>query len=216
MVKTYSKGARRRAKKANGAGGLDLPGLAPVTRRQPNGQRRRTVEDRDASVQALKVRCRLAGLPETAAGLREARAPWLGCRAGRAMAAAVTDHEERAQLWDAIQHLRRVQVAHDRAIGAPTRHARCLRLLVPVEAMSADAATPPVDERSDEERQRDATRALMRVEGWLGYTDKRARSEVLRVVVDDGEVRDVAGLLSALLCLSDGLKGRRMVWRGRA
>ena len=132
------------------------------------------------------------------------------------MAPAVTDHEERAQLWDAIQHLRRVQVAHDRAIGAPTRHARCLRLLVPVEAMSADAETPPVDERSDEERQRDATRALMRVEGWLGYTDKRARSEVLRVVVDDGEVRDVAGLLSALLCLSDGLKGRRMVWRGRA
>lgn len=216
MVKTYSKGARRRAKRAAGTGsGLDLPGLASVPRRQPNGQKRRTLEERDPSVVALSARCRHIGAKVDAAELREARSPWFGCRAGRAMAAAVRDHDERSRLWDAIQHMRRVQVAMDRAIGAPSRHARCLRLLVPVEAMSADAETPPVDERSDEERLRDATRASMRVEGWLGYTDKLARSEALRVVVDDGEVRDVAGLLSALLCVSDGLWGREMVWRGR-
>lgn len=216
MVKTYSKGARRRAKRAAGpGGGLDLPGLAAVTRREPNGRTRRSMADRDPSIDPLAVRCRHVGIQPDAAGLREACAPWFGCRAGRAMAAAVRDHDERSRLWDAIQHMRRVQVAMDRAIGAPSRHARCLRLLVPVEAMSADAETPPVDERSDEERLRDATRASMRVEGWLGYTDKPARSEALRVVVDDGEVRDVAGLLSALLCVSDGLRAREMVWRGR-
>ncbi len=112
--------------------------------------------------------------------------------------------------------MRRVQIAYDRAIGAPDRHAKCLRLLVPIDALSTDAETPPLDERTDEERQRAATSAMMRLEGWLGYTDKAARSEALRVVVDDAEVRDHAGLLSALLCVADGLSGMRApAWRGR-
>ena len=35
------------------------------------------------------------------------------------MAAWVTDHEERGELWDAIQHMRRVQRAYDAAIARP-------------------------------------------------------------------------------------------------
>lgn len=211
-MKTYSKGARRRTKKELAG----MPELAPVKRREPNGRAKRTVDDRDPSAAPLAVRCRQNGLTDNAAGRREARSPWYGCAAGRAMAAAVSDHDDRARLWDAIQHMRRVQVAHDRAIGAPVRHAKCLRLLVPIEALSADAETPPLDERTDEEKQRAATSAMMRLEGWLGYTDKAARSEALRVVIDDGEARDIVGLLSALLCVVDGMAGRRtMVWRGR-
>ena len=215
MVKTYSKGARRRAKKAAQTGGLDLPGLAPVQRRERNGRARREIRDRDPARQALEVRCRQAGVAVSSASLREMRAPWLGCSAGRAMAARVTDHEERGELWDAIQQMRRGQRAYDAAIGAPFRHARGLQLLVPQEALEADADTPPVDERSDEEKQRDATAARMRLEGWLGYTDKAARSEALSVVLDDVAPGDVEGLLSALRCVSDGLRSRRMVWRGR-
>ncbi|MBE9635766.1 hypothetical protein IQ782_02820 [Salipiger pacificus] len=212
-MKTYSKGARRRAKKNS----LGLPELAGGKTRQPDGRLRPTVDRQDPARLALEVRCRHAGLEVTRANLREVRAQWCGCAAGRAMASAVTDNDERARLWDAIQHMRRVQVSYDRAIGAPGRHAKCLRLLVPIEALSADAETPPLDERTDEEKLRDANRALMQLEGWLGYTDKTARSEAKRVIVDDSEARDIAGLLSALLCIADGLAGRRvMVWRGRA
>ncbi|HBS98604.1 MAG TPA: hypothetical protein DEB47_01790 [Citreicella sp.] len=215
MVKTYSKGARRRAKKAAMPGGIDLPGLAPSVKRQPDGRPRPSVQDRDPSRMALEVRCRHAGLDVSAANLREVRAPWLGCAAGRAMASAVADDEERAALWDAIQFMRGVQGSYDAVIGAPSRHARGMRLLLAPEAMEADAETPPVDDRTDEEKLRDATAARMRLEGWLGYTDKAARSEALSVVLDDCAPGDVPGLVAALRCVSDALRGEQVVWRGR-
>lgn len=118
-------------------------------------------------------------------------------------------------MWDAIQHMRRVVTAYDAAIGAPRRHAVCLRLLVPIEEMAADASTPPLDERTPEERQRQSVASYMLLEGWLGRTDKAAMGEAKRVVWDDGEARDVLGLLSALRCVVDGMNGRRLVYRGR-
>jgi|AZIG01.1.fsa_nt_gi hypothetical protein len=39
--------------------------------------------------------------------------------------------------------------------------------------------------------------------------------EAKRMVWDDVEAKDVTGLLAALWCVSDGLQGRRTVWRGR-
>ncbi|MGR3480867.1 hypothetical protein [Salipiger marinus] len=215
MVKTYSKGSRRRAKKSAVSSGIDLPELAPVKRREPNGQARRTAGDRDASVAVMKVRCRQVGLQPGAANLREVRGPWFGCSAGRAMAAIVTDHEERAELWDAIQHMRGVQGFYDAVIGAPSRHARGMRLLLAPEALETDADTPPVDDRTDEEKLRDATAARMRLEGWLGYTDKAARSAAMSAVLDDCAPGDAEGMVTALRCVSDGLYGRQMVWRGR-
>jgi len=111
--------------------------------------------------------------------------------------------------------MRRVVTAYDAAIGAPRRHAVCLRLLVPIARMEATAETPPVDDRTPEDRDRQAVSALMQLEGWLGWTDNAAMGEAKRVVWDDVEVRDVTGLLVALRCVSDGMQGRRMVWRGR-
>ena len=55
----------------------------------------------------------------------------------------------------------------------------------------------------------------MRLEGWLGYADKPAASEAKRVVWDDQIVTDGPAMLSALRCVSDGLRGKRMVYRGR-
>lgn len=216
MAKAYSKGAKRKAKKAAKANPLGLPEVSSPQTREPNGRAQRETSNRGADKAALKARCRQRGVSANAANLRDSRSPWWGCNAGRAMAGAVGSHAERLELWDAIQHMRRVVTAHDAAIGAPRRHAVCLRLLVPVEEMSADASTPPIDERTPEERQRQADADLMRLEGWLGWTDKAAMGEAKRVVWDDSEARDVAGLLSALRCVSDGMNARRMVFRGRA
>ena len=131
------------------------------------------------------------------------------------MAEAVRGHESRLLLWDAIQHMRRVVTSYDAAIGAPRRHAVFLRLLAPAEAMEADAETPPKDERTDADKMRGATSALMAMEGWLGWTDKDGASQCRRSVIDDEPVRDIDGMLSALWCVSDGLRGKKMQYRGR-
>lgn len=213
--KAMKRAARaRRAKFAALAEAAGLPPLAHGGKRQPNGQPRRVPGD-DPQRKTLETRCRHMNVKVAPDTLRDARGPWWGCHAGKAMAKSVTDHDQRIALWDAICHMRRVQVDFDRSIGAPDRHAQCLRLLLPLEPMEADSTTPPLDERSLQERQRDAEAALMRLEGWLGYTDSRAASQAKRAVVDDVEVKDAEGLLSALRCVSDGLNGRRLVYRGR-
>ncbi|MBA86121.1 MAG: hypothetical protein CML69_15515 [Rhodobacteraceae bacterium] len=215
--KAYSKGAKRRAKKAKKAkkAPAGIPEMASVQRRQANGQKARPASERGADKVALKARCNQRGVPETAKNQRDSRSPWWGCNAGRAMADAVEDHSQRLKLWDAIQHMRRVIAAYDASIGAPKRHAACLRLLVPLEALEATAETPPVDERTPEERSRDAVSGLMALEGWLGWADKVAASEAKRVVWDDETVRDADGLVLALRCVVDGMEGREMVYRGR-
>lgn len=204
--------AKAQVQKANPLG---LPEIGATPKRQKNGQKHRPAEDRGADKTALKARCRQRGIAANAGNMRDSRSPWWGCAAGRAMAGAVESHAERLELWDAIQHMRRVVTAYDAAIGAPRRHAVCLRLLVPIERMEATAETPPVDDRTPEDRDRQAVSALMQLEGWLGWTDNAAMGEAKRVVWDDVEARDVTGLLVALRCVSDGMQGRRMVWRGR-
>ncbi|RHZ96474.1 hypothetical protein D1114_07125 [Cereibacter sphaeroides] len=203
-TKARSKAAKRRLKAAKAG---DPFALAPVERREPNGRARREAEDRDPSIETLKTRCLHMGQMPTPENLRDARAPWNGCNAGRAMASVVRDASERAALWDAICAMRRIVTAYDRAIGAPSRHAVCLRLLAPTDAMEADAASPPVDERTDIEKQDDATRDLMRLERWLGYTTGPAAAEAKRVVWDDNPCRAPHALAAALLCVADGMSG---------
>ncbi|WP_172332835.1 hypothetical protein [Mangrovicoccus sp. HB161399] len=210
----HSKAAKRRAKKANPLG---LPELSESRRREKDGHFHRATEDRlpDAERETIKTRCRHAGKEITMTNIREMRAPWHGCVAGRAMAAHSRSEQEKQDLWSAICHMRRTQAAFDRAIGAPNRHPKCMKVEFLPSELSADADTPPVDERSDEERVQDATSAMMQVEGWLGHTDSRAACEGKRVVIQDEPVRDWVGLMSALRCVSDGLCGRRMHYRGR-
>lgn len=207
-----SKAERKRRKRSRVAG--DPFALAEVPKRQPNGRRRQI--ERDPAIETLKARCRQMGIEVTKAALRDMRAPWWGCNAGRAMAGIVTADAERAELWDAICHMRRTVTAYDAAIGAPNRHAVCLRLLAPAEAMEADAATPEPDERTPREKQDDACAAIMRLEGWIGMADRLAISEAKRVVWDDAQVSDAEGLVAALRCVADGLMGRRVAYRGRA
>lgn len=216
MTKARTRARRRKARKRAGETAENVVPLAPVPRRQPNGQKRRTPQEADASRQQLDVRAAQAGLHKAVArgeigmaeAIREVRAPWYGCVAGRAMAAAESGEQARRDLWDAICHIRRVWADYGRAIGAPPRHAQCLRLLLPVDEMHADAASPPADLRTADERYRQAIAAMMQCEGWLGRTDSAAASQCKRAVLDDVPVRDVDGLMRALRCVVDGRAGQ--------
>lgn len=177
--------------------------LAPVPRKQPNGRMHRTQAARDPQAEMLKARCRRWGV--RVSKWREMRDPWWGCEAGGNMALAVTSIDERKALWDAICYMRRAAVAFDAVIGAPNRHAQVLRLLLPTEAMEVDAETPEPDERSDEERQDDAVRAMQWVQELTGRAGREAAAEAIRVVLDDQRPRDVAAMLSALRHISCGV-----------
>lgn len=187
--------------------------------REPSGRVQRVAEDLralDVQSNTLAARCRAMGISPTASNLRRMRSQMAGCNAGRAIIAHVADPDEQSSLFAAVQHMRRVVAQHDAAIGAPRRHAVCLRLLVPIEAMTADADSPAPDMRSEAERSRAATSAMMRVEGWLGWTDAGAASEARRVCLEDDPVRSPLALLAALRCVADGLAGRRMIYRKAA
>lgn len=206
---------RRRQRKAEEHALTKDPfALAEVPRREPNGKPSRAAKagpDRPALIK----RASIMNKPITDETLRDMRAPWHGCSAGVAIAKWSDHDHEREKLWQAVCHMRKTVAAYDRAIGAPSRHAQCMRLLLPLEAMQADAASPPLDDRTPEEKQRQAVSAWMQMHGWLTYTDGRAASEALRVVIDDGEVKDTRGLMSALFCVYEGLQGGRIILRDR-
>lgn len=208
MAANYTKGAKRRARKARSViSDLDIPS-AP--KREKNGRESRKGKTRDPGIETLKARCRLMGKDITSKNLREMKAPWWGCYAGRVLGETTMGEADRNDLWSAVCHMRKVVTQHDAALGIPKRHAACMRLLQATVGIGRVE-----DDRSDEDRVRQATAALMKVETWLGFTDGRARSEAKRVVLHDEVCVDPDGLILALRCVSDGIKGKRPTYRGR-
>ena len=198
--KGLGKAARKKAKAGDVPPGFEL---RPVKRREGNGRASRAGISRDPQAEMLKARCRRWGVSQSK--WREMRDPWWGCEAGGAMALATPRLDERKAYWDAICYMRRAAVAFDAVIGAPNRHAQVLRLLVPSEAMEANAETPEADERTDEERQDDAVRAMHWVEELTGRAGADAAGEASRAVLDDQRPRDVGAMLSALRQISYGV-----------
>lgn len=195
--------AAKRARKRNR---ISLPGgetaIAPIR------QGKRNDMTPDARRETLATRCRLVGLPDTDEARKSVSAPEYGCAVGRTIAA----DPDRADLWQAVCHMRRVWVAYDRAIGAPSRHAKCLAILAPTEAMTADASSPAPDLRTPEDRDRQAVSAYMSLRGWLGHVEGAAQSAAIRAVVDepDEALHHWPAIKRALLCVVDGIKGRRI------
>ena len=205
--------AERKRRKNRAKASITLPGGEAVPQTQPNDSRRGRAED--ARKTALQARCRVFASADSPKDESAFSDPRWGCSVGRLI---LTEPEHRrADLWNATQHARATQLAYDRAIGAPNRHAQCLRILAPVDAMQADAASPAPDDRSVEERVRDATRAQMQVEGWISYADGRAVSAFRQAVINDpdGQVRDRPGVLACLQCIAEGLKGDQVRARVR-
>jgi hypothetical protein len=203
-----SKADRKRRKKT-----ITLPGGGEVKMRIGKGHR---TDLDDNGTTALSHRARMLGKPDTPEGRKAVSGPEYGCAVGRAIMASQDTPEQKADLWQAVKHIRTVWVAYDRAIGAPSRHAKCLSILAPAPAMSADAASPALDIRSQDDRDRQAVASYMTLCGWLGHVDGIAQSSVIGAVVDepDHDGYDFAAIKRALLCVADGIRGRKLVWRG--
>lgn len=215
MTKARTNAQKLAAKRRRSLADAGLPALSRTPRRAKQGKARmkEIAVENDADIPALIARCRQSGRKPDEVGLRAAKAEWMGCNAGKAMAAVVTGENERRELWAAIYHMRRVQLAYDRAVGAPSRHAQCLRIMLPTETMQADASSPPLDLRSDEDKQRQAVSAWMQLQGWLGHADKQAAGLCKRVVIDDERCPNAAAMVTALHCVADGMAGRKIMYR---
>ena len=159
---------------------------------------------------AISARIRQTGMTA-----EQARHEMAGCAVGRKL---MLDHiPDRADLWAAVKHMRRVVVAYDRSIGAPSRHAQCLRVMLPTDKLEADAASPAPDLRDPETRDRQAQAAWTALNGWLWHADYAAREACIRAVVDepDEPITDWTGVVLALRCVSEGVKGQRVKVRER-
>ena len=198
-----SRAERKRRKKA---ASISLPGGETVPQRIDGPGRPRNMAE-DARKTALQARCRVFAGNDGPKDEGASGDPLWGCSVGRLI---LTEPEhQRPDLWNAAQHARKTQLAYDRAIGAPSRHAQCLRILSPVSAFEADAASPAPDFRTAEERERQAVSAWMQVQGWIGHTDSRAVSAFKQAVINDpdGPVKDWPGVLACLRCIAEGLRG---------
>ena len=205
--------AQRKRRKNRAKASITVPGGEAVPQTQPKDSRRGRAED--ARKTALQARCRVFASADSPKDESAFSDPRWGCSVGRLI---LTEPEHRrADLWNATQHARATQLAYDRAIGAPNRHAQCLRILSPVAAFEADAASPAPDYRTAEERERQAVSTWMQVQGWIGHTDSRAISAFKQAVINDpdGQVRDWPGVLACLQCIAEGLKGDQVRARVR-
>jgi hypothetical protein len=196
---------RRRKKAAK----ITLPGGAEIPQRATQG-RRTDLEARPAPETAITARLRISGMSDTPENRKAASDALMGCSVGRRLFAEI-QHPKRADLWQAVQHMRRVWAAYDRAIGAPNRHAQCLRILAPSETMTTDGFI--FDDRAPADRDRAAVSAWMTLQGWLDYVDRPARSATIAAVVDDQAITNWSGILATLECVNEGIKGLKIMPR---
>lgn len=205
---TKRRGSRANKKKHKQV--ITLAGGETAPQRPTGLDRWHTHQDPDPPGKVMEARVRQTGLP-----LEEVKGQIMGCAVGRRLR---LDHiNDRDELFEAVQHMRRVTVAYDRAVGSPKRHAQCLRIMTPPERFEADAASPAPDMRSDEERDRQAVAAWTTLQGWLLMADYRARVACKSAVLDEPDlpIADWSGVVLALRCVADGMKGRKMVDRRR-
>ena len=208
MTKARTVAAKKRAKKRRTrANRITMPNDETVPQQAAQG-RRETTEAAD--VVALEARARQTGLT-----IEQCRDQMAGCAVGRRL--LIDQIADVADLWQAVQHMRRVVLAHDRACGSPKRHAQCLRIMLPNPEFRADATSPAPDLRTPEDRDRQAVAAWAALMGWLSCADPAAQAACRRAVVDepDEPIADWSGIVLALRCVSDGIKGRPMRDRRR-
>jgi hypothetical protein len=142
-----------------------------------------------------------------AKALDAAKSPWFGCTAGRAIATvpalrrALAGDADVPTLWDAIQRIRGIYQRYLNAIGAPSPYASGMNLELLPEDFGTDGVEVDVGEwdgRTEEERVKAATAAMMHVEGVLGRAGEGVLVEVKAVVLRDERVRHMDRLIVGL------------------
>lgn len=156
--KTYSKGAKRRAKKA-------MPELASAPRRKTRGRKRMAEikADPEAERTVLEARARQSGLQPKE--LTEMRNPALGEAAGRAFY-AIRHPEQAKRLWSVYTAFTAAEAHYAKHYLGLRLHANTAKLEMMVERIETRADDKP-DFRTEEERSRDASNNWMRWRGLI-------------------------------------------------
>ena len=187
-----SKAAKRRRKKITLAGGQS------ITQRPTGRDRTHTNQPQeDARMTALTARARQCSIT-----LDDAKAPWHGCAAGRAMAITAPP-EDHITLWGAIHLIRATYAAYWRHNGIPSPYATCLRILAPADHMEATADSPAPDMRDDATKSRQSTAAMMRIEGALQSV---GATSAKRIILGDQEAspKDALLMVAGLRAIIEG------------
>lgn len=169
--KTYSKGAKRRAKKA-------MPEIAATPRRKSRGRQRMAEIKADPEAQrtVLEARARQSG--KAPKELTEMRDPALGEGAGRAIH-AIHRGEAAKRLWSVYTGFTAAEATYAKHYLGLRLHANTAKLEMMVERIETRADDKP-DFRTEEERSRDASNNWMR---WRGYIMHLANPDQ-RVIFD--------------------------------
>lgn len=153
MVKAYTKGAKRRAKKA-------LPKLASTPRLKKRGRARMAEIDNENRQTNLEARARQMGRPITA--VDDMRDQMLGEGAGQALY-LLCKPDAAKRLWDHYTALTAAEARYHRSLGKSI-HAKTAKIEAMREVFEVTAEST-IDLRSEEDRDRDAVRRWMHWQG---------------------------------------------------
>jgi hypothetical protein len=131
-----------------------------------------------------------------AKALDEAKWEGMGCVAGR----AIVRHPSRQELFSAVKRIWKVEANWLAAIGAPSPHPQGMNLDLMPEEFGSDGVEVfgGWDGRTEEERVKAATAAMMHLEGVLGRAGYGVLAEVKAVVLRDQAVRRIDRLIIGL------------------
>lgn len=168
MAKAYTKGAKRRAKKA-------LPELAAVPRKYKSGNRKEP-ESKNPQRVALEARCRHFGIGGSVKDQIRVSAPHMGCQIGKVMEHEISSEkakgkEEIAALWGLLCRLGAAYATYRRRYIGQAEEPACQAIMVSQEFNAWSEAmetTSGADDRTSEERDRAAVTNWMRWQGHLG------------------------------------------------
>lgn len=189
---------------------LRLAGREPKLAPKPEPDMRITDPKKRAKALAKAERqVEHANAAATAKALREIAAPWFGCPAGRAIASAPALKSDLAgmdvpTLWDACQRVRAVYARYLAAIAAPSPYAAGMNLELMPEEFGSDGVEVDGgwDARTEDERVKDATRAMMHLDQVLGMAGEGVLAEVKAVVLRDEAVRHLDRLIVGLAAVA--------------
>lgn len=171
MAANYTKGAKRRAKKARKE--LDGLGLAPTPKREKSGcfvERTRQQADEPQKT-ALQARVRQFGGEDTKKARAALSDDFCGSQIGLVMKATCSDAVA-ARLWQTFRAWCMAEDQYRRRYLGQTEHAKGAAIAMVPDRMETDTGHT-VDLRDRDQRDRDAVNSWMKWQGHLGRLSKQ-------------------------------------------
>ena len=191
MGKAYTKGAKLRAKK-------EMPGLAPVDRREKDGRVRRSTRpdyERSPEDKVLRARARHMGKPEQKKSKMKSEA--LAFAAGRAIY-SLHEGKPAARLWEAYTRLTDAEARYLKHSTGLSLYAKTARLEYLPERFESRADDSP-DLRTDDEKFQDASNKWMYWRGLVMHLPSFQQTIIFDIAygrvdpMDGGEITPYGG-----------------------